>query len=240
MRYAVRMLLKSPGFTAVAVISLALGIGANTLMFSIVHAVLMRSLPYPDSDGLVFVWFTAPNRPGQKRAATAANFLALRERSQVLEHIGAVGGVDDTANFTGGPGDLPEQVEGQRFSAAVPRGLGATPLRGRWFTEAEAGAEAGPVIVIGYRLWQRRCGAADVVGKTVRIDGEATAIIGVMPDGWMLFNSPAQFWAPYRLDAAARASPDRVLPLPRASKRDALAGRVRVARLLARCKVRGS
>jgi putative ABC transport system permease protein len=216
MRYAVRMLLKSPGFTAVAVVFLAFGIGANTLIFSIVRAVLLRSLAYPDSDRLVFVWFIPPNHPDQKRAATAANFFALREQSQVLEHIGTVGGVEDTATFAGTPGDPPEQVEGQRFSAAVPLALGAKPLRGRWFTEAEAETEASPVIVISYRLWQRRFGgAADVLGKSVRMDGQAAAIIGVMPDGWMLFNYPAQFWAPYRLGAAAHGSPDRVLPLAR-------------------------
>ena len=146
MSYALRMLLKSPGFTAVAVISLALGIGANTLMFSIVHGVLLRSLPYPDSDRLVFVWFTPPNHPDQKRPATTADFFALREQSRILEHIGTVGGVDDNATFTDGPGDSPEQVTSQRFSAAVPRALGAKPLLGRWFTEAEAETEASPVI----------------------------------------------------------------------------------------------
>src|SRR5216684_3406017 len=108
LRYASRLLVRNPGFTAVVVLSIALGIGANTLMFSIVHAVLIRSLPYPDSDRLVFVWFTPPNHPDQKRAATAADFLVLREQNRVLEDVGTVGGVDDTANFTGGPGDPPE------------------------------------------------------------------------------------------------------------------------------------
>jgi putative ABC transport system permease protein len=103
MRYAARMLLKSPGVTAVAVISLALGMGANTLMFGIARAVLVRSLRYPDSDRLVFVWFTPPDHPDQKRAATAANFFALREQSRALEHAGIVGGVDDAANLAGEP-----------------------------------------------------------------------------------------------------------------------------------------
>ncbi len=216
MRYAVRLLLKNPGFTAVAVVSLALGIGANTLMFSIVHAVLLRSLPYPDSDRLVFVWFTPPNHPDQKRAATIAGLLALREENRVLEHVGTVGGVEDTANFTSGPRDLPEQVESQRFSASVPQALSAKPLLGRWFTEAEAQAEASQVIVISYPLWQRRfAGAADVLGNVVRVDGEPATIIGVMPKGWMLFNYPAQFWMPYRLSPAEGGGPDRVLPMAR-------------------------
>jgi MacB-like periplasmic core domain len=140
----------------------------------------------------------------------------LREQNRVLEDVGTVGGVDDTANFTGGPGDPPEQIAGQRFSAAVPRALGAKPLLGRWFTEAEAKPEASHVVVISYRLWQRRfAGAADVLGEIVRVDGEATTVIGVMPDGWMLFNYPAQFWAPYRLGSAVRGGPDHVLPLAR-------------------------
>ncbi len=209
MRYAVRSLLRAPGFTAVAVISLALGIGGNTLMFSIVQAVLIRALPYPESDRLVFVWFTPPNHPEQKRAATTADFIALRERSRMLEHVGTMGGVGDTASFAGAAGENTEEVEGQRFSAGVPRALGATTLLGRWFTEAEAETEA--VVVISYRLWQRRFGGSpDVLGRTVRTDGKITTILGVMPEGWMLFNNPVQFWMPERLDAG---SPDRNHPL---------------------------
>jgi MacB-like protein len=90
--------------------------------------------------------------------------------------IGTVGGVDDNATLTGGPGDSPEQVASQRFSAAVPRALGAKPLLGRWFTEVEAETGASPVIVISYRLWKRSFGgAADILRKTVRIDDEPLA-----------------------------------------------------------------
>ncbi len=216
MRYAFRLLVKNRSFTAVAVVSLALGIGANTLMFSIVHAVLIRPLPYPDSARLVFIWFIPPGHPDQKRPATIDSFLALRKQTQVLEHVGTVGGVEDTANLTIDSGNIPEQVESQRFSAAVPQALEAKPLMGRWFTEAETEANARAVIVISYRLWQRRFGgAADVLGKTVHVDREAATIIGVMPDGWMFFNYPAQLWQPYRLRSAEAGGRDRVLPLAR-------------------------
>ena len=216
MRYAMRLLLKNRAFTAAAVVSLALGIGANTLMFSIVHGVLLQSLPYPGSDRLVFVWFTPPNRSDQKRPATTADFFALRGENRVLEHVGTVGGVEDTVNFTSSPSDLPEQVENQRFSAEVPSALEARPLMGRWFTEAEAATEASPVVVISYRLWQHRfASTADVLGRIVHIDGQAATIIGVMPDGWMLFNYPSQLWVPYRLSSKVRGGPGHVVPLAR-------------------------
>lgn len=178
MRYAVRSLLQNPTSTLFAVFALALGIGGNTLMFSIVDAVLMRPLPYPDSERLVFVWFVPPNEPDQKRAATAANYHILREQTSIFDHVGTVGGVEDTATLETGIDATAEEVEGQRFSAAVPQALGATPLKGRWFTEAEENADALSVIVISHRLWQRRfAGAADILGRAVRLDGKVATII---------------------------------------------------------------
>src|ERR1043166_8824389 len=110
MRHAVRLLLKDRGFAAVAVLSLAFGIGGNTLLFSIVHAVLLRPLPYPGSDRLVFVWFVPPKQRDQKRAATIDAYLALREGNPVLEDVGTVGGVEDTINLAGQLGEPPQQL----------------------------------------------------------------------------------------------------------------------------------
>ncbi len=213
MRYAVRSLLQNSTSSLLAVFSLAVGIGGNTLMFSIVDAVLMRPLPYPHSERLVFAWFVPPNEPDKKRAATIANYHTLREQTSIFDHLGTVGGVEDTATLEASLGETAEEVEGQRFSAAIPQALGATPLKGRWFTEAEENADAQSVIVISHRLWQRRFGGAtDILGRTVRLDGEAATIIGVMPEGWMLFNYPAQFWAPYHVTAMGS---ERVLPVAR-------------------------
>lgn len=216
MRHAVRLLLKDRGFAAVAVLSLAFGIGGNTLLFSIVHAVLLRPLPYPGSDRLVFVWFVPPKQRDQKRAATIDAYLALREGNPVLEDVGTVGGVEDTINLAGQLGEPPQQLPSQGFTAAVPRALDAKPLMGRWFTDTECAAEASPVIVISYRLWQGYFGgAADIVGKSVRIDGGPATIVGVMPDRWMLFNYPAQVWVPYRVGPGVRDGPTRVVPVAR-------------------------
>ena len=145
MHYAVRLLLRNRAFAAVAVVSLALGIGANTLIFSVVHGVLMRSLPYPNSERLVFVWLIPPGHPDQKRPFSVDSFLALREQNRVLEHVGTIGGVEDTANLAGGPGDLPEQVASQKFSSDIPQALSAKPFLGRWFSESESAAAASPL-----------------------------------------------------------------------------------------------
>ena len=105
MRYAIRSLLKNPASTLLAVVSLATGMGSVTVMFSIVDAVLVRPLPYPHSDRLVFVWFVPPSEPNEKRAATIASYQALREQEAVFDHVGIVGGVGDTATLVGDRGE---------------------------------------------------------------------------------------------------------------------------------------
>src|SRR5438309_779901 len=137
LRYASRLLVRSPGFTAVVVLSIALGIGANTLIFSVVHAVLLRSLPYRDPDRLVMVWFTSPKRPDQNDGATVGNYLALRDRKSVFENIGGFQ-YSLSENLRVGSDDVgvAEQISGQRLTAALPRTLGVSPLLGRWFTDA--------------------------------------------------------------------------------------------------------
>src|ERR1700736_3703399 len=145
LRYASRLLVRSPGFTAVVVLSIPLGGGANTLIFSVVHAVLLRSLPYNDPNRLVMVWFTPPKHPDQNDGATVGNYLALRERNRIFEHIGGfVYGLSENLKVGSDDAGAAEQVSGQTLTAALPRTLGVSPLLGRWFTEAEGlpGADA--------------------------------------------------------------------------------------------------
>src|SRR5216683_3732244 len=130
LRYASRLLVRSPGFTAVVVLSIALGIGANTLIFSVVHAVLLRSLAYHDPGRLVMVWFTSPKRPDQNNAATVGNYLALQERNRVFEHIGGFQyGLSENLRVGSDDSGVAEQVSGQRLTAALSQTLEGSRLK---------------------------------------------------------------------------------------------------------------
>ena len=210
-RYAVRLLSKKPGLTAIIVISLALGIGANTLMFSVVNSVLLRSLPYPDPDRLVAVWFTPPHQPDQKSGTNAFGYFELRENNHVFESIGA-GRLTAAFNIAG---DSPsaegrDRVQAQWFTPGMVRTLGVNPMIGRWPGEQELGR-----IVISYGLWQRLFGGSrDIVGKKLLIDGGVTTVMGVTPPGFELLN-PAQFWL-FQFDPELRnaiRSPNRIFTL---------------------------
>jgi len=200
LRYGLRLLVKQRGVTAVAVVSLALGIAANTLIFSIVYAVLLRSLGYKEPERLVVLWFTPPNRPDQNQGVSVANYLTLKEQYKVFEAIGALQ-FSWPVNLSAGPnqGSLAERAWGQKLSASLLETLGVHPVLGRWFTEADDQLAADPVVLISHRLWQRRYGGApDILGKILRMDGHPTTIIGVMPPHFEFFNDEADFWLPFR------------------------------------------
>jgi putative ABC transport system permease protein len=218
-RYAGRRLRARPGLAAVIVGSLALGIAANTMVFSLVNGLLLGATPYHDPGRVLLVWFTPPNEPGARTAATHANCRAIREWAQRFEHLGCVLPASTTNIADPGPGGAaPERLVGQEFTAGVAEALGVTPVLGRWFSlEEEQRAE--PVMVISYRLWQRRFqGAPDVIGKQVHATGQRLAanmatIIGVMPPGFTLLNGQADYWLPLAAPAAAATSPTRELLL---------------------------
>ncbi|HEY7501827.1 MAG TPA: ABC transporter permease [Vicinamibacterales bacterium] len=190
-QHGVRLLLRAPGFTAAALITLALGIGATSAIFSVVRTVMWAPLPYRDPDRLVAIWET--NRGGTVRnVIAAANFVEWRERSRTLEHLGMVGGVSNAMVVNG----QPDQVSGMLFSAAVFDALGVHPALGRAYTPEEDTGTS--VMVLSHEFWQRRLGGRqDVLALTLTMNGQPRSVIGVMPPGFTVVGQQADFLIPY-------------------------------------------
>jgi putative ABC transport system permease protein len=200
-RYALRALRRTPIFTVVAISTLALGLGMNTAVFSIVHAVMLRDLPYPDPGRLVSLWesFTR-NGPDQFRSSgsaaggmfqrtsvSVANLMDYRQGTRSFTGLAGVGG--SPMNLTGSGN--PERIWGDRVTANFFAVLGVPPLRGRWFTPEEDRPGGDAAVMIGYDFWQRRLGGADdVLERSVMLDSRPYRIIGVLPRG---FQPPNQF-----------------------------------------------
>ncbi|HEX8089384.1 MAG TPA: ABC transporter permease [Blastocatellia bacterium] len=179
-RFGFRMLMKKPGFTAVAVLTLALGIGANSAIFSVVNAILFRPLPFQDPDRLVMIWEKNPglNLGVDELAVSTANFVDWKSQSQVFEQLAAF----DSKSFNlTGVGE-PDRVGGVRVSAAFFNLLGVKAMLGRTFLAEEDEPGKSKVVVISHGLWQRRFGSdPSIIGKTISLDGISYDVVGVMP-----------------------------------------------------------
>jgi putative ABC transport system permease protein len=194
--YGFRMLRKNPGFTVVAVLTLALGIGANTAMFSVVDSILLRALPYKDSERLVVVWEKPPK--GMRNSVSAANFLDWREQNNVFENLVAI----SPSSFNLSGKDKPERLTGMSTSWDFFKLLGVQPALGRSFSASDDVAGAPRVAVISHALWQRKLASdPDIVGRSLTVDGSPCTIIGVMPREFQFFYSP-EIWMPLALDRA--------------------------------------
>src|ERR1044071_2922782 len=177
LRYGFRMLVKKPGFTFGAVLALALGIGANSAIFSVVNSVLLRPLPFKAPDQLMIVWEDGSKYGFPKDTPAPANFVDWRDQNQVFESMAAV--ASQTFNLTG-TGE-PEKIEGQRVSATFFPLLGVEPILGRSFLPEEDQPGAGRMVIMNHGLWQRRFGSdPDIVGKPVTLDGQPYTVVGVM------------------------------------------------------------
>jgi putative ABC transport system permease protein len=195
--FGARMLLARPGFTVAAVLSLALGIGANTTIFSLINSSLLADLPYRESERLVALWTSFVDRPAVRGGVTGANYLAWKEQSRSFEAVG--GNFGFTMNLGSSEDGAPaERIEGMRFTASMWDVLGVRPIRGRLFTpDEDRNGSPAPVAVLSYNFWQRRfAGDPQIVGKTMRLDGVETDIIGVMPDGFDFASADTDIWAP--------------------------------------------
>jgi putative ABC transport system permease protein len=196
LRYGTRMLTKNSGFTVIAVLSLALGIGLTTAIFSLSYSILLRALPYPDPDRLVTLWLTnsaaaAANVP--RFNANAANWIDWRAQSELFEDIAITRAVGNF-NLTGdGP---PERVQGGRTTWNLPQVLGVQPLLGRMFTEEETGRDA-KLAVLSYGFWQRSFGGdPSIVDRSIQLNGVPFAVIGVMPPDFRYPTRDFELWTP--------------------------------------------
>ena len=206
LRYAARALLKSPGFTAVAVLTLALGIGANSAVFTVVNSVLLRPLPYAQPDRLVILWESNPPDGRGTNVVSPANYLAWKARATSFADLAAFTWSQIT--FTG---DDPEQVSGRAVTPTFFDLIGVAPVRGRAFTAEEAQPGGPRVILISDGLWRRRFGSdPTVVGHAVSIAGGSAVVLGVMPPNlrpmpW----GDEEYWEPFRLNPGDRGNDGR-------------------------------
>lgn len=180
LRYGLRQLRRAPVFAVTVAVTLALGVGANTLAFSILHAVLVRDLPYRNTDRIVIVWFSPPNAPDARGGATLQNYFAVRDRSQAFEFVGSTSTIEGSIAVE--PDDVAggEPVVGERIHATLLPVLGVRPALGTWFTDADDPVTAARKLILSHRLWQERFGGDPaVIGRLVRLDGQEATVIGV-------------------------------------------------------------
>jgi len=200
-RHALRLLQRSPAFTAVAVLTLALGIGANTAIFSVINSVLLRPLPYHDSGSLVMVWETNSQHPKPHNTVSPPNFLDWQSRNTVFSDIAYIA---DVRNNLTGIGD-PEEVVVQAVSANFFSVLGVNPLLGTGFTTENGQPGHDNVVILSYGLWMERfAGDPAIVGKSILLNGKSRTIVGVAPQNFNWFikdgsltGAKPRVWSPF-------------------------------------------
>jgi putative ABC transport system permease protein len=206
-RYALRMLRKSPGFAAVVVLTLALGIGANTAIFSVMEAVLLRPLPFPHPEQLAMVWEDVhlPHYQNDQDTPAPGNFADWKNRSTAFSGMAAIGYRSWNLTGTGEP----VGIQGEAFSADIFSVLETNPMLGRAFTPEEDRPGAAHVALLGYGLWANRF-AADptITGRAIRLDEESYTVIGVMPQGFRFPDSDDQLYVPLALTQEQLANHD--------------------------------
>jgi putative ABC transport system permease protein len=201
LRHGARLLLRTPGFTAIAIAALAIGIGANTAIFSVVHALLLKKLPYSDPDRLAVIWEHNLPRDRKNNVGSPGNFLHWREMQQTFEDLAAVS-MTFSSTLTG-DGE-PEQVPMQMVSAAFFPVLGVPAQLGRHFT-ADEDKPGSQVVVLSDRLWRRRFNADPaILTRPITIGGRPNTVVGVMPPGFFHLDKKADLWVPIAFTAEHR------------------------------------
>jgi hypothetical protein len=200
-RYALRTLRKSPGFTIVAVLTLGLGIGANTAIFSVVNAVILQPLGYPQPEQLQFLTTRFGRGESGQSSLSPAEYWELTEVTHSFSAVGAfvIGEVNLAAR------DQPRRVTRAAVNAELLEALGVQPERGRWFRREETRAGGPALVMLSYDLWQTTFGAReDILGRTIEVDGVMRQVIGIMPTGFDLMDRHVELWLPLQLAPAIR------------------------------------
>ncbi|MHC1769022.1 MAG: ABC transporter permease [Verrucomicrobiia bacterium] len=196
LRFAIRQLLKNPGFATVVVLTLGLGIGANTAIFSVFKATVLEPLPYPDPFRLVHVW-KSDMAIRDHMPLSGPDYFDLREQNRCFEELGAY-----TTTWHNLGGEQPTRIQGILCTAAILRAFGVQPALGRWFTEAEEQEGTRRVVVLSHRLWKERYGSdASLVGRMVVVNGEAHTVVGIAPANFQFLSpwyrgNPFEVWTP--------------------------------------------
>jgi predicted permease len=198
-RFAVRSLLKAPGFTVVAILVMAVGIGANTAVFSVINTVLLKPLTYPDPQSLVHLMNNGDQ--GSFPGANVPKFNVWRQQTGIFRQVTAYDSGGAGLNLTGN--DQPEQVQGVHVTADYFSVLGAPVIAGRTFTAAEDSPHGGNVVVLSYGLWKRRFGGdRGIVGKNIQLNGQPHQIVGVIGRAFVTDN-PADLWLPFQFELSS-------------------------------------
>jgi putative ABC transport system permease protein len=198
LRFGLRILVKSPGFTLIAVFTLALGIGLNTAIFSVVNAVILQPLPFPEPERLIRLWESNPGRGWSEFSASALNFKDWRKQQTVWEQLAAY--EFNTFNITGG--GEPERVAALSVTANMFPALGVFPVLGRNFLPEEELVGRNHVVILSDSLWERRYGAdPQLIGRRIQLNGEGYTVVGIMPRRFQLTRG-TELWTPMMLDPA--------------------------------------
>src|SRR5277367_79624 len=199
-RYGLRNLARNPGFALVAMLTLALGIGANTTIFSVINNTLLKPLPFPDADRLALVFETFGKGPNNWNIVSAPNFWDFEKQNRSFERMAMFDSAGRGYNLsTSGNAHDAEQVSGLRVTSGFFDVLGVKPFLGRTFLKEEETLGKDHEVILSYGLWQRRYNAdAGLLGKTIRIDGGDFSVIGVMPRQfeWQFWSDARQLWVP--------------------------------------------
>ena len=197
LRYAARALRRAPGFTIVATLTLALGIGATTAMFSVVNGILLRPLPYPEQDRLIELVHEVPGLGIDELFASPAIYFTYRDHSHTFESVGLWDWDNSPVTVIGV--EAPEAVQSVEMTHEVLKMLGGDPIMGRGFSEKDNLPGSTPTVIINYGYWQRRFAGANPLGQTLIVDGTPRQVIGVLPQGFRFFDYAAEIFYPLQL-----------------------------------------